>query len=526
MMNRRDAEKFRKGFIRLLVLGVFVLLTFGEAFAQGEPPQPINPKTIFAPSVEVVQTLPVFTYNNSTKVIWYFDPLKMEWTWYSYPADLDKIQDYKHQSNGTYLLSNEYYKGIAGAIWENVWVFDPKDGSIKKAESICNLVKALPGEGQWLFTQFSEDGQYRLCNNETGEQSKPLPEEMQTKIQKVCTYFLDFSRGLPSTSPDGQWVVFNTCEKTLPHFAIYSYNTKSQKINNLGAENQSYLELTKWADNQHILIRDGDVSTSGNHSIYIADVTMSQSLGEVSNQYAFEPTILDNPLRILWITSEFPDPSDNSKVVKLINKYDVSNQTSTVIARHPCDSITCEAGYVVWADKNITVFMNGYPLNTDYQAVIRDLKTDKELYSTRAVNGIVLSNDTFLFTVFSTTDGSCVLQKVVVHSSGIEKKQLPDSAIRCSGNAITFNNFMLSLSKGEALIIGDFHPQLLDIYNLNDQKRYTIVDGLADDYDLSAKWHDEHLVQVDVLKKEEQCSYQNCIIGSWIVQVNEEKFSK
>ncbi len=528
MLNRRDAERLGNGVIHMLVLGIFVLLSFSHIKAQGEAPQSVDPKTIFASDVEVVETLPVLTYNNSTKVLWYFDPLKMDWTYYSYPADLDKIQDYKQRSNSTFLLSNEFYKGIAGAIWENVWVFDPKEGSIKRTESVCNLVKALPGEGQWLFTQLPEDGQYRLCNNETGEQSKPLPEEIQSKIQRVCADSPYYSHGLPSISPDGKWIVFNTCNQSIfPPYSIYAYNITSGKINQLGSDRGDYLELTTWLSNSHILIRAGDFRTGGTHAIYVADVEKTQSYSPIAGQYAFEPTIVHNPLRILWITEDISVPRDNNKVIKLINEYDVSSQTSSVIARHPCDSITCEAGYVVWADDKIVVFINGYPLNIDYEGVIRDLKTDKELYSTRTRNIITLDNSNFIFIVFDTNIHSCVLQLVHVQSDKVGQLELPDSSMECQGNAFSSNNAALSPTKQDLLLVDQtYDTRSAAVYSLANQKRYPVVENLNDDYTLSTKWHDENLTQIDVIKKEEECGYYTCIIGSWLVRVNEENSSQ
>jgi hypothetical protein len=529
MLNRRDAERLGKGIIRLLILGVFVLLTFSQIKAQEPSPQIVDSTSIFAPAVEVTETLPVLTYNNFSRNLWYFDPLKTEWTAYPYPADLDKIQDYKLRSNGTYLLSNEYYKGIAGAIWEKVWVFDPKDGSIKRAEAVCSLVKALPSEGKWLFTQLPKDGQYRLCNNETGEQTKPLPAEIQAKIQRVCTSDSSFSNGLPLFSPDKKWIAFNTCDPTTapPYHSIYGYNLATEKINDLGGELGNYFELTKWIDNQHILVREGYFFTGGDHNIHIADVEKPLSLDQISSQYAFEPTILDNPPRILWITSEFPDPNDNNKVVKLINEYDISSQTSSVIARHPCDSITCESGYVVWADDKIAVFINGYPLNIDYQGVTRDLKADKELYSTRTRNIITLDNSNFIFIVFDSTIHSCVLQLVNIQDGKVDQFELPDSAIDCTGNAFRSDNAALSPTKQNLLVVDQtYDTHSVAVYSLANQKRYPVVDNLSDEYTLSAKWHDENLIQVDLVKKEENCGYYACVIGSWLVRVNEEKSSQ
>ncbi len=521
-LNRRDIERWGKGFTRLVLLGVFVLLASSQAFAQNATPQPIDPKTIFAPNVEIVETLPVLTYDNTLSLVWYFDPTASKWASYPYPADLDKILDFQLRSDNTYLLSNEFYKGIVGAIWKNVWVFDPKGGLIKRAEAVCNLVKSLPGEGQWLFTQLPDDGLYRLCNNETGQISQPLPTNVQNKIQKVCTNDLYFSHGLPSSSPDGKWVVFNTCDlKGFPRYSIYAYNTETGITNHLGGEVSDYFELTKWADNQHILIRTGATQTSGNRDIYIANVERPQSYIEITSQYAFEPTILDQPLRILWITSEWPDANDSTKVTKLINEYDISTGQTTVIARHPCNNITCEAGYIVWADNQLVVFMNGYPLNIDYQASIRDLKTGEELYSASSKNSIVLQPNTFLFTIFDSAVHDCILQEVSIHENGVKTVNLQDSIVRCDGSASTFKNLNLAPDKQSLFITNDYNAQSLAVYNLDERKRYTVVEDLDDNYELLAQWRGENLIQIDVTKPEEQCGYYTCIVGSWLVRVSE-----
>src|SRR5262249_42502233 len=151
--------------------------------------------------------------------------------------------------------------------------------------------------------------------------------------------------------------------------------------------------------------------------------------------------------------SEWPDANDNTKVTKLINEYDVTTGQTTVIAHHPCDSITCEAGFVVWADEKIAVFINGYPLNIDYEGVIRDLKTDKELYSTRTRNIITLDNSNFIFIVFDSVVSDCVLQLVTTQEGKINHTNLPNSDIACQGNAFRSDNAKLSPTKQDLLLV-------------------------------------------------------------------------
>jgi hypothetical protein len=473
----------------------------------------IEPKTIFADVVEVVETLPVLNYDNTKHLLWYFNTTKREWQAHHYRAGLDRIEDIQPRSDGTYLISNLYYEGIAGAEWEHVWLFNPATGVLGRPAQVCNLVQALPGEGQWLLTQL--DGKYHLCNTETGQITSPLSDEIQTEeINQVCdpAPYLG-STGLPSLSPDGKWLVFYTCHSkdNWAYKKIYAYRIDNETLLRIGGDTYEYISVERWLDNTHPIIGGGELRTGGSHWVAIADVQKEDSFRYLAGQYAYQPLFLSDPPRLLWVTQELDgDPVPNTDVQRTIHQYDFQSIQETTLPPEKCKFSYCEAGYVAWgSDKTIGV-VNGYPLNFDFIGTVVDAKTGKKLYETHLIDRFYpLGDDTYLFEFSNPVAGKNYLKSVHINKDySVVEDIYPDS-----------NLFgVLQVSPDRKYVL-DNSSQLIDIYDLVEAHRFSITKQLEKDAEVKAEWRETGLLEVELSQPSLACANEKCIVGKWLLRV-------
>ncbi|MEO8613140.1 MAG: hypothetical protein ABI690_34935 [Chloroflexota bacterium] len=474
----------------------------------------IDPATIFAPGVDVAETLPVLNYDNDARLVWYFDPQKNDWQSYKYPSDLDQIQDYQRRSDGTYLLSNNYYEGIAGAIWDQVWLFVPAAGLIEHPPKICGLVQFLTNEGQWRLTKL-DDGLYHLCNTETGKLSEPLPADLQTSVDKVC--FNGEGTGVPVTSPDEKWVVFYSCYgiTSPPIYTVYSYEVSGGLFNRIGStEIAQYINIADWIDDTHPLIRVGDVFEGGSHEVYVGDVTTNDSLKQIADQYSYKPILVRNPDRLFWISFDWAENKDAPKSLK---QYDFSSGETKLLWRRSCE-LECEATDVVWADNDLVVLLDGYPMSVEFRGIFWSLKTGKLLYSVVNTYRIYpLNNHTFLFNTFDESVNSTVFRGVQFQNGTVREIVYPDAS---TGHP---RDIYVSPSREYLLIVkAGYQVYGADVYDLVNQRRYVLTQDLGDEYSYNIQWANNSLLQIDVLKQVEACGYERCIFGSWLVRIPDE----
>jgi hypothetical protein len=474
----------------------------------------IDPATVFAPGAEVVETLPVLSYDNDARLVSYFDPSVNQWQSYEYPSVLDQIQDYQHRSDGTYLLSNKYYEGIAGAIWEQVWLFDPVAETIERPTKICNLVQALPGERQWRLTKL-DDELYHLCNTETGKYSEPLPDDLQTDIDEVC--FNGEGTGVPATSPDGNWVVFYSCYGNFspPVYTVYSYQVSEGIFNRVGSTGfAQYISFSDWVDNLHPLIRAGMVFEGGNHEVYVGDVTVADSLKQIADQYAYKPRYFRNPDRLFWISFDWEKDKDTPKSV---NQYSFVSQQTKLLLKRSCD-LECEATDVVWADNDLLVLLDGYPMSVEFEGSFWSLKTGELLYNvvnTYKIYPVV--DQTFLFNTFDESVNSIVFRGVQFRDGIAREIIYPDAT---TGHP---RDIYVSPSKKYLLIEkAGYSVYGADVYDLIKQERYVITQDLEESNSFNIRWTNENLLWIDIVKQDGICSTLDCILGSWLVRVPEE----
>jgi len=476
----------------------------------------IDPAQVFAPGVEVVETLPVLTYDNQNRLVWYFDPGQSQWEEYTYPQELDEIQEVQQRTDGSFLLSNLWYEGLAGAITENIWLFDPIAEKISRPQTVCNLVQALPGEGEWHFTQL-EDGLYRLCNTETGEYSDPLPDDLQSKVKKVCIAYPSHGKGVPSTSPDGNWVVFHTCrqifaDKPPIDYIFYAYQTAAKEFHQLGTVTpylEEYVAITEWVDNTHVLLRTGNFRTSSSHTVAIADVEKINSINEIADQYAYFPQYFANPPRLYWVSGKGID-----NIEQTIYRYDFVSGIPQVFAKRRCGVVECEAAYVAQADDKIVVLVGGYPLAvSELYPSIWDAQTGQLLYETQSGRmGLQrLDEQTFLTDTFD-IEVNDVVAKILV----IQDHRVIETIHR--EVSLCFGSDMYASPSGQYILIPNCDGHT-DIYDFVAQERYVVVPEFADDYCYSFEWYGEYELQVSVSEKIESCGHANPIRGIWLVRV-------
>lgn len=498
-----------------------VWLTVSAAHAQDAEPPVIDPATIFAEGVEVVETLPMLTYDNTARLLWYFAPETNQWQSFLYPDDLDQIQDSERRSDGAYLLSNTYYDGIAGALADKVWLFNPGEGAIERPQSVCNLVKALPGEGEWRLTQL-EDGLYRLCNTETGQYSQPLPNDWQSQVQEVCTAWPAMLEGVPVTSPTGNWVVFQKCpyENEASPYTLYSYDVASDEFHTLGTSQSyaDYFQIGNWIDDTHILIRDGLDMSDGYRNVNVGDITRANSLEYIATQFAYQPRYFDNPPRIMWVTTEPPYPSrmEARKTLLSVHEYDLRTHQSAVILERNCEHFGCDLVDIVWSEDQWIALWMGHPQHVTQAFEILDRQTGELLFEDVASDLYRLNEHIFLLDAYDEKTQSLLLKSIHIQNEQVVERLHPDGFLYNSGSVVP------SLNGQDILIYEGYSSRMLsaDVYNVDLQHRFTLTRPLTQDSVLDIRWLNGNLIHVDLLKKEVG---SDSILGSWIVRIGEDQ---
>jgi hypothetical protein len=289
----------------LLIL-IFMLLNVPMTAAQDGWPPVVRADDLFADSVEVVETLPVLNADNTQRVFYYRAPGTDVWTNYPYPDDLSTSSTPRLRSDGTYLVGDT--RQLSLAVDGETWIFDSIDGAFSRSETVCGRVRALPGEGQWFIYRASDGEPHRLCNSATGMLTLPFPDELQPDL---C----DTYHRPASESPGGQWVVIADCAFRPEPFGLYAFEIVTGVVTFLGvgsAVDNEAVEVVRWADDTHPIVRSSMAQNESLVTFAIADVTRSGSLTPIyqtqrggSTFSLSEPVFYDDPPRMEWIPGEF-----------------------------------------------------------------------------------------------------------------------------------------------------------------------------------------------------------------------------
>lgn len=247
--------------IRMLPF-VLMLPVSIPVYAQPEPPPVINPADVFASSVEVVETLPVLTYDNAARLLWYFDPVTMAWESFAYPDGWE--------STDLVFIDNERQAALLrlnpedNRDFSNMLVLDMATGEFTPHEYVCGGVPK--GRGPLWVIYEQPDGENFLCNTATGETSPPLQLEVEGEIQELCptpdTMLWGVFGGQVEISPDGQWILFKTCPEWSENVEqnldkknyVFAYEVATQNVYFLGQLGETgkpafTSEVVAWVDN-------------------------------------------------------------------------------------------------------------------------------------------------------------------------------------------------------------------------------------------------------------------------------------
>ncbi len=469
MLNRRDAEKLGKGVIRLLVLGVFVLLTFGVMQAQDELPKPPDPKTIFAPGIEVIKTLPLLSHNNKARVLSYYDSTVSDWKSFPYPTELkDDIISYYEYTEDKYLLLiqlTDWYKNYRnyrdiGA--EYFWIFDAASGLFSRPSKQCGLVQSRVGTGRWVIAT----GQSGIvfCNTETGETTRPLPKTFDAYLQCLSPIW----GGQLALSSDRKWLIFTDCP---PDIIIYSYEFQTGNIHQLGVlTNTDNIGFNGWFEDKDIILYTYNKSLSSLPSIYVADVTQTDSLSFVADYPTF------NSPKFFW--NELKEDPKSSSTSLEIHSYDMTTRNSSEILKYICGKTPkdCVSGLTIVNKADTRVAIMDNPSGALGKGlVVYDLQTQKRIYESQAQVlselQILWANDNTLI-YFDGFDGyKANLHIVKFDSNGVSDDLIENEVHAAPVNSILSpdGKFLILSSKNRVQIKLVDTGKVIPIAQINDE---------------------------------------------------------
>lgn len=276
-------------------------LLSSPTLAQNAAPWQPDPKTIFAPGVEVVSVeikpprsynLPTNlpTFDNKARIVRVYDEAKKQWREFPFP-DAVKNFEYVAQRSPTHIVElNTTLGGPYGMtpLPEGQWLLDTDTGEFSRPDLACGEFRDKVGHGRSVIKAEYKDKAYFLCNTATEDNVGPIPLQKPDDLRNA------------STSPDGKHVImFGSGGE------VYSYTFKTNTLIDLGSSDGTWLQSTSWIDDQRALIyttNEADMSYPW-RNYYLADVTKPDSLTWVTT--AFKPgviTSLDHPHRTQWIS--------------------------------------------------------------------------------------------------------------------------------------------------------------------------------------------------------------------------------
>jgi len=293
-------------FMLVLVLG------FMPVHAQEtEPiPWPPDPAQIFAPGVEIINvevitpephrtaSAPQYPWDNELRTI--TTSALPEAIPYAYPDEVREISGGIDRVSLTQWLVNvlENVENSPDSFhW--VWMFNPITGEFVRYEALCGQEEIYSNnilEDRWLFYIDPDTERLHLCEIATGLLSDPLPEGM---------YPINYLRNLePILSPDSNWVVAIVGGEPGLRGETYafSYEVATEELRLLG-DFYSYdtINFGEWFDTQ-FTIHTSDMPEYSTRTIYIADVSQSNSLDFAVSRFRYWPEYFDDPPRYEFIS--------------------------------------------------------------------------------------------------------------------------------------------------------------------------------------------------------------------------------
>jgi hypothetical protein len=304
-----------------LCLCVFVLsLFFLPAAAQNATILPVlDPATIFAAGVEVVETLHTpLVMDNEQRVLFYRQSESDGWSSASYPDGTSGFSYFEARNDGTYLLLDQASDGASDHLedysTEDVWVFDPVSRTVARPASECGFVKALLNEGKWRWLR--NEQRYDLCNTENGELIV-LPQFIADEITATCS---EPASDSIESSPTKRWIVFSPCYDNghygnvlrlngdLPYI-VYAYDTQTTQAYSLGRiESKGQFEptdsavISRWINDTTFIVETvvNQSSPYSNLGLYVVTVNEPDSLRLIAKHGRTNTYFFDHPPRYIW----------------------------------------------------------------------------------------------------------------------------------------------------------------------------------------------------------------------------------
>jgi len=469
MLNRKDAETLGKGVIRLIVLGVFALLTFGVIKAQDELPKPPDPKTIFVPGVEVIETSPVLNFDNTTRQIQYFDPALLDWKSYPYPSELsDEIVTYVPYGPEKYLLLTKLtkwyrdYPNFRDISPEYFWIFDGTSGMFSRPQTQCEVVRAPLGEGRWIIR--AEQSGKVFCNTETGETTKPLPEKFTADSQ--CQSPLIGGQAAPT--PDSKWLIYFDCP---PEITVYSYEFQTSTTRSLGIlANTEHVGINGWFEDKNIILYTYNKSLNSLPAIYIADITQPDSLSFIADY----PTY--NAPKFYW--NELKEDPKSSSTSLEIYSYNITTKARSELLKYVCGKTPkdCISGLTIVNKVNTRVAIMNYPSGTSGKGlVVYDLLIQKRIYESKAqvlseLQILWANDDTLIY--FDGFDGYKASLHIVKFDSNGVSDDLIENAVHAAPVSSVLSpdgKFLILSSKNRVQIKLIDTGKIIPIAQINDE---------------------------------------------------------
>ncbi len=334
--------------MRALVPVIFMLLVSGPALAQPEPPPIVDPADIFAPGIEVVETLPVVTYDNDARLLWFFDPKVMIWESFAYPDEWETSDVAFGRSENQAVMIRINRRDWSD--FSNMIVLDIDTGEFDSHEYVCDGVPRGTGP-EWVIYQLKDRS--FLCNTITGKTSDPLVAEVGSKAKRISrtanTLFGGVDGGQPELSPDGEWILFDTWpvetgDPLKPYsdpVFIFAYELATGTtilLGQIGEANPSpawFHEVDFWQDNVTPIIRDGG-GVSASNSYYRATITQANSIEKLFEQDVMPSVLYESPARYILTRHDFDDSLGVTSGSLIVYEYVLETDEQRELLEVPC----------------------------------------------------------------------------------------------------------------------------------------------------------------------------------------------